>query len=922
MTVLSILETMLIGPLKLVFEFVFDDATRFVSHPGLAVIFLSLVMNILVLPLYRRADAMQKAVRDKEAKIHDGVAHIKKTFSGDERMMILQTYYRQNHYKPTDALSGSVSLLLQIPFFVAAYQFLSHLEILQGVSFGPIADLSAPDGLLVIGGISINLLPILMTLINVVSSTLYLKGFPLKTKVQLYGIALFFLVFLYASPACLVFYWTLNNVFSLIKNIFYKLKNPQKILHILSIAVGLALVMFGGFIYDPGSLKKRVFVIGVGLVLLLPLYLPEEKRTDRFRENELQPSRKLFLSGAAFLTVLTGLLIPSVFIAASPQEYVDITYFYDPLWYIVSSFCMAAGTFLIWMRVFYWLASPKGKAFLSQIVWILCGVALADYMFFGTDLGIISPNLQYDNGMSFTRRQQLVNLLILIAVAAGLYYCARKWKRSAVNVLVISIIALSAMSAWNLVTIKTSVDKVSVQQLAGSEKPHFQLSTTGRNVIVLMLDRGMGVCIPYIFNEKPELKEQFDGFTYYENTISFGFSTNFGTPALFGGYEYTPVEMNKRDQEPLASKQNEALKVMPVIFSENGYDVTVCDPPYANYQGIPDLSIYDDCPGVTAYITKGQFNTAEEKQASIDRNNRNFFCFSVMKSMPLFLQPTIYTDGRYREPATTAAGGSYSVQTRDGLSVSTGISIDFMNNYFVLENLPRITKVTTDTTNTFLALANEVTHSPTLLQEPDYTPAENVDNTKYDAEHTDRFVVNGRELKMEQDADMTHYHVNMAAMIQLGNWFDYLRENGVYDNTRIILVSDHGASCEQLDELILGDGEFNVESCYPLLMVKDFNSTGFVTSDTFMTHADVPTLAMEGLIQEPENPFTGKMISSDEKTAHDQFIIASREWDISKNNGNTFLPAGWASVRENIWDENNWTFYLDELRVLDEHAAP
>lgn len=49
-------------------------------------------------------------------------------------------------------------------------------------------------------------------------------------------------------------------------------------------------------------------------------------------------------------------------------------------------------------------------------------------------------------------------------------------------------------------------------------------------------------------------------------------------------------------------------------------------------------------------------------------------------------------------------------------------------------------------------------------------------------------------------------------------------------------------------------------------MVKDFNRKGFSTSDTFMTNADVPALAMEDLIRDPKNPFTGKAINSDEKT--------------------------------------------------------
>ena len=146
MSLYTIIETLLIGPLKLIFEIIYVVALRFIGHPGLAIIVLSLVMNILVLPLYKRADAMQEEARDTEAKLRDGIAHIKKTFSGDERMMILQTYYRQNHYSPLSALNGSVSLLLEIPFFMAAYQFLSGLEILDGEHLNVLV-VPMPEGL-------------------------------------------------------------------------------------------------------------------------------------------------------------------------------------------------------------------------------------------------------------------------------------------------------------------------------------------------------------------------------------------------------------------------------------------------------------------------------------------------------------------------------------------------------------------------------------------------------------------------------------------------------------------------------------------------------------------------------------------------------------------------------------------------------
>ena len=325
MTFGSMLSAFFIGPLKLVFETIFQITYLLVHNPGISIIFLSLAMNFLVLPLYKRADAMQIKARDAEAGLKPGIDHIKKTFSGSERMMVLQTYYRQNHYSPANSLQGSVSLLLEVPFFMAAYQFLSHLELLKGVSFGPIRDLGVPDAMISIGGTSINVLPILMTLINFASAALYLKGFPLRTKIQTYGIAVVFLVFLYGSPAGLVFYWTLNNVFSLCKNIVFRLTGRE------------------------GKKKK--------------------KAVSKLRGSV--PDRKLFIAAALFLTLLTGLLIPSAYVGASPQEYYITSLDFSPLWYIASAFCLAAGTFLFWFGVFYWLAQDGGKDFVLCIIYFL-----------------------------------------------------------------------------------------------------------------------------------------------------------------------------------------------------------------------------------------------------------------------------------------------------------------------------------------------------------------------------------------------------------------------------------------------------------------------------------------------------------------------------------------------------------------------
>lgn len=929
MTFFEIIYTVFIGPLKLLFEIIYEFANRYVDNPGLSIIFLSLIMNILVLPLYRRADYMQEQARDIDAKLSNGVAHIKKTFSGDEKMMMLQAYYRQNNYKPTDALKGSVSLLLEIPFFIAAYQFLSHLEILKGVSLGAIADLSRPDRMLVIGGFAINLLPIIMTSVNIISSFLYLKGFPTKTKIQLYGMALFFLVFLYNSPSGLVFYWTLNNVFSLIKTIFYKLKNPKKVLRVLLAVLGMPLFIYSAFIYDTPSLKKRLLLIFIALLFMLPLAFniiksrvninKASEKLEKIIGNvpNSEHQGKLFLMGTIFLTVLVGLLIPSNFIAASPQEFVDITYFHNPVWYIVGSLALAAGTFLVWLRVFYLLASPRGKVFFERLVFIMCGLMLVDYMFFGTGLGTISSTLQYSSSMIFSRKEQLINLLVLMAAALIMYILVLKFYRMAVSVLLIASVALSVMSVVNISTIKSSVDKIVVENV--SDDVTFRMSTSGKNVVVIMLDRGMGAYIPYIINEKPELMEKFAGFTYYSNTISFGNSTNFGAPTLLGGYEYTPVEMNKRADEPLVAKHNEAVKVMPVLFSDNGYEVTVCDPVYANYQWYSDTSIFNEYPDINACVTEGRFSSSQTKQQRIDNNRRNFFCFSIMKTMPLLVQPTIYANGTYNQNQSVDSG----VQTAWGISKAEGLSTLFMDAYNVLTSLPFMTDVTDENVNTFLYLTNNATHEPMLLQEPEYVPAENLDNRKYDAEHADRFTVDGRVMRVEDYKQMAHYQSNMAVLITLGEWFDFLREQNLYDNTKIIIVSDHGRHLGHFDELAMGgeDALKNVEMYYPLLLVKDFNSTEFTVSEEFMTTADVPTLAVKDLIDNPVNPFTGKVINNSEKTAHEQYIIMSNEYDVNVNNGNTFLPARWARVKDDLWNKENWEYYEEEI-VLDEYAFP
>ena len=907
----AMLYSFFLMPLQLIFELIYSLAYMLTGHPGVAIVALSLAMNFLVLPLYRRADMMQEEERNLEAKLHDGVAHIKKTFHGDERTMILQTYYRQNNYSPLYVLRSAVSLLLEIPFFIAAYRFLSELTLLQGVEFGPISDLAKPDGLINIGGFSINLLPIVMTAINVVSTAIFTKGFPLKTKIQLYGMAAFFLVFLYDSPSGLVFYWTLNNLFSLVKTIFYKLKDPKKVLYILALCVGVCCI--AGGIVDVvinRDMARLMFFVAFGVILTLPFLLSKvKKKSDIYRKERVyEPNKKLFISSAVFLAVLTGLLIPSAVINSSPQEFIMVKENLHPVWYVVNSFLIGAGMFILWMSVFYWLFSAKAKVIFERLMVLACTTGTITYLFFGNNHGTLSSELVYDSGMSYDLLQLLLNLIVIIAAGHLFLLLTKKKPKITQGVIVTAALAVVCMAGINIFGIVNSVAQIDVESMSLTEnQPKLTLSKKGKNVVVLMLDRAQGSYIPYVMSDDPKLKEQFAGFTYYSNTISFGGYTNFGAPALFGGYEYTPLELNKRDTEKLQEKHDESLTVLPALFSENKYTTTVCDPPYAGYKQIPDLSIYDDYEGVKSYITQGTVISPDKEPLIIPNRYRNFFCYSVMKIMPTAIQPGIYNDGVYHQ--------------------LNPVFSTFEKSYDVLKNLPRITVLDDNEKGSFVMMDNESTHNSVTFEDEDMlvqssskTQQPFVSKKCKDKDFGDstRRDLKFNSIPSEMVNTQGRYLSNVASYKRLGEWFDYLREQGVYDNTRIILVADHGRGTVQMDDLIVDkksayaeDEEVrygDVEFFYPLLMVKDFDSKEFKVSDEFMTNADVPTLATEGLFDSPKNPITGKSLDSSAKNDPENLkILASDEWDVVTNGGNQFNPGYWYSVKDDIWKKDNWT---------------
>ncbi|MCF0131625.1 MAG: sulfatase-like hydrolase/transferase, partial [Pseudobutyrivibrio sp.] len=729
----------------------------------------------------------------------------------------------------------------------------------------------------------------------------------------LYTMAVFFLVFLYNSPSGLVFYWTLNNVFSLVKTIFYKLKNPRKVLNIMLAIAGVVVMGLG--VMSLGRIKSAYVLVVwmVALVMMMPLILSiiGKRRALGNVYGLLTADTKGFFISMVYMAVLVGGLIPSTVINSSPQEFIVEFVDFHPNMYITSAMCYAIGFFVVWMGVFYWITEKENKCLWNAGSIALCGIATLDYFVFHIDLGRLSKTLQYESDFAVYTSTLLINtgvVLIVIATVLGLY---PRFRNLIPRILSVVIIAYVVVCGMNVVHIARTVEPFVNKEDRYAVSPTLELSATGQNVVVIMLDRAMGEYLPYIMDERPQLKESFSGFTCYTNSLSFGPCTNVASPAVFGGYEYTPEEINKREDVSLKDKQNEALRLMPALFSGNGYDTTVCDPVYANYSWNTDLSIYDDYPEVDAYRMIGNFDG--EYSADISGlNRRNFYCYGLMRTLPVFFQKILYDEGNYLHKTN---GQLVCGQAMYSDTVASGFYNETYENYKALCNLSSITEVSEDSDNHFLMFRNDLPHDPQLLQLPDYEMTWDVDNSAYMDVCPDKLTLGdgSQSLDMKTMEAYKMYHVNMATLIKLGDWLDYLKEQGAYDNTRIIIVADHGEALGNIDSMIMPHDEnsdlgyfYKAEAYYPMMLVKDFNATDFGFSDEFMTNADVPSLAMEGIIDNPVNPFTGNPVSNDRKYAGDMYVLGEEDSSIYTNNGNVFKGGIWFSVHDDMRDMNNW----------------
>ena len=286
-------------PLSNLFQFVLETFYMLTQNYGLAIILLSSLVSVVLLPLQLWADKLQQKDLSEKDAMRWALDSIKSLGNAQKKFYYTKEIYRRYGYNPIKSLRSLVGLLIQLPFFLAAYFMLKNFDGFKWQSFWIIKNLAASDGLLW----GLHLLPLIMTLINFISAGFYLlpkKNLDRSAMVPQLILPLLFFLLLYNKNSALLLYWTCNNIFSLAKNYLschrFLIQNnmpknylSKSIIRLVRLALDIAA-------------RTEILAVLLGLVAYLllvhNLYNPEESARTISRSIKLSV---LLLDGILFL---------------------------------------------------------------------------------------------------------------------------------------------------------------------------------------------------------------------------------------------------------------------------------------------------------------------------------------------------------------------------------------------------------------------------------------------------------------------------------------------------------------------------------------------------------------------------------------------------------------------------------------------
>ena len=969
----------MLKPLEWFLSFLFTEIYNLSGNYGISLLALSIMVNLILLPIYIPLERWKKKKTIAQAPMKMELEAIKRAYKGRERYFYTRAVHRRHNFHPTESIILSLGLLIQIPFFLAAYQMLSHNKALEGVSFWFIQNLGAADGAADFASIPINILPLIMTGLNIISAFLYTKE--TSERIPLWILASLFLILLYPSPAGLVLYWTANNLFSLIKQIpeiFRKNKssigrlwkkrvlsffgkayyfiplfalylsivsifypggeNPARVIlpsGVMFLLFFLELIHLGILIGRQGKGRKTRLIAAIALFAFLIYqisfglgFIPDYIRIGL----EKFSTAGIFKRRIALFSVLTGIgslmtfplvypairLSPVVLGGGFPFQQKGRFSGWEE---IFLSIAYLTGSWLLWIPLMVYSSLPNQFGFAAKelissgfglfllmtilvtgvcllipkrwrsITWVLTTV-LAFSVFLNAflipyDFGFLTGfNLSRNETLQGTLTTYFVDFIMITALVFLMIKGAKRWRKGIVSLLVFMNLLVIVQGLYALKTSRIQVAESPKEITQSKESGEFNstmpLSETEENVVIFMMDMMTGGYLFEILEDNPQMKTTFDGFTWYSNTMSVGTNTVAGQPALMGGVEFAPSEVNRRKLDHSVIEEiGRSYQTMIDKAQVEGFEITMVEPFAYSYLSEAWPPLTEKKVNITAindYIG-GREKLILENEETGDENSINkqlLRAIALFRVVPFGLKAMIY-DGGYWMPLS-------------GQLVYQSYFQEQLPEWLFLKNMGSLSQGE-DIPPQFYFITSHLAHHPHAL-------------SKEGVLLSDRFPdPDERDNRQGRNA---YYSTEWSLKI-IGEWCEALKEKGLYDNTKIIIVSDHGnyrsadyaAPIENKSSLsALGLDRVNHTAFDSILMVKDFNSHGSLRSDSrLMSTADTSYIAFTRDSKKWIDSFGSN------RTVEGQLTHA---WQLTEQRGPEYESFGVFQVTGDFYDLANW----------------
>ncbi|MCX6303944.1 MAG: sulfatase-like hydrolase/transferase [Bacteroidetes bacterium] len=251
------------------------------------------------------------------------------------------------------------------------------------------------------------------------------------------------------------------------------------------------------------------------------------------------------------------------------------------------------------------------------------------------------------------------------------------------------------------------------------------------NVLLIILDTFQSDYFEYITQKYPVEASMFDGFTFYRNTASMFPTTKASLPSIITGSCY----LNKNPYDTFISRSNARFNLLDAYKKKS----------YSAYLA----GINGTFPGVLAMQT-----FVDELSENSVHPFFEYIDFALFRSIPTYFKPVIYNNGIWLFSF---------LQRRNYPPDNFGVDIRFLE---LIEKFAFVPKVP-ESSGTFKILHFSIPHLPVCVDE----------NLKYDPSLT------GKEGYLKQAR---------GAVRVAGRVLNTLKRLGIYDNSEIIILSDHG----------------------------------------------------------------------------------------------------------------------------------